>query len=94
MKDDLERFRRIPLSRILNIRDIRREVSIQCVFPGHNDKSPSLRLYPNGGYHCFGCGLTGQNAIDFALHVNGVLNLKQVRPDEFKKAVDDLRDYL
>jgi hypothetical protein len=27
--------------------------------PFHNEKNPSLRIWPDGGFHCHGCGETG-----------------------------------
>ncbi len=29
----------------------------RCLF--HDDRTPSMALYPDGGYHCFGCGAHG-----------------------------------
>ncbi|MEW7278192.1 CHC2 zinc finger domain-containing protein [Aquimarina sp. 2201CG1-2-11] len=32
----------------------------QCLCPFHDDKTPSLKIYPETNtYHCFGCGATG-----------------------------------
>lgn len=30
-----------------------------CPFPEHLDSKPSFFIYPDGGYHCFGCGVHG-----------------------------------
>lgn len=30
-----------------------------CPLPGHDDSSPSFRVYPDGHAHCFGCGRGG-----------------------------------
>ena len=30
---------------------------IRCPF--HNEKTPSLKIYPNNTWHCFGCGMGG-----------------------------------
>ena len=90
---DIEKIRAIPLGRILKMKE-GREYSIRCVFPNHNDNSPSLRIYRNNGYHCFGCGANGQNAIDFALHVNGCVDPRKAMPQEVKRAIEDLIDYL
>jgi DNA primase len=35
-----------------------------CPFPQHNDNNPSLVIYPNNTFYCFGCGKYG-NAISF-----------------------------
>jgi len=30
-----------------------------CPFPDHIDTAPSFFVYPDGGFHCFGCGAHG-----------------------------------
>ena len=62
-EDELNRFRDIPIDKILNIKPSNRLIKIKC--PIHIERTPSFCIYPNGkGYHCFGCGIGG-NAIDF-----------------------------
>lgn len=40
---------------------------IRCPF--HNDKTPSLKIYPNSNsYYCFGCGVGG-DVISFIMHL-------------------------
>lgn len=40
---------------------------IRC--PIHNEKTPSLKIYPgDGGWHCFGCG-EGGNHITFVMRI-------------------------
>lgn len=34
--------------------------------PFHGERTPSLKLYPDGGWHCFGCG-KGGSSIDFVM---------------------------
>lgn len=34
--------------------------------PFHRERTPSLKLYPDGGWHCFGCG-KGGSSIDFVM---------------------------
>lgn len=47
---------------------------ISC--PIHNEKTPSLKVYPgDGGWHCFGCG-AGGSVIDFVMQVFGI-NFRQ-----------------
>lgn len=81
---DKERLRAIPLTTILKMRSPGRRISIQCVFPNHNDSSPSLVLYPDNSFHCFGCDAHGRGAIDFAIALGY----------DFKSAVKELQDYL
>lgn len=65
MKEQIEYARQIPIHSILAIPKRGRNVSVRCVF--HQDRTPSLVLYADGGYNCFGCGANGQNAIDFVM---------------------------
>ena len=80
--DDLEKLREIPISRILGIQDKPRRYSIKCPF--HADKTPSMVIYPDGSWHCYGCGLGGQNSIDFMI----------AGGDTFIEAVNELRTLL
>ena len=91
MMDDLEVIRAIRITRILGLRDDR-QLKIKCIF--HNDSTPSLVVYRDNSYHCYGCGANGQNALDFALMVNGARDLRNVSKPEFRKAIEDLKDYL
>lgn len=45
----------------------------------HNEKSPSLVFYPDGGYYCFGCHFHGSNAIDYLMTVNKLSFQEAVR---------------
>lgn len=36
--------------------------------PFHNERTPSLKLFPDGGWKCFGCG-KGGSAIDFMMEL-------------------------
>ena len=35
--------------------------------PFHIEKTGSFRIYPDGSYHCFGCGKHGGSVIDFVM---------------------------
>ncbi len=39
--------------------------------PFHSERTPSLKLFPDGGWHCFGCG-KGGSSIDFVMELFGV----------------------
>lgn len=42
-----------------------------CICPFHEDKHPSLRLYPNGkGFYCFSCGTGGDQIKLAALYLD------------------------
>jgi DNA primase len=64
-KDEIEKIRQIPITRILGIHSNNRRFSIRCPF--HNDKSPSLVIYPDNSFYCFGCTKHGNNCIDFVM---------------------------
>jgi len=76
----IEHARNIPISRILGL-DSGRRRSVKCPF--HPDKTPSCVIYANNSFYCFGCGATGQNAIDFVMLLGF----------GFKEAVDELARY-
>lgn len=46
--------------------------------PLHHEKTPSLKLYQNGSWHCFGCG-KGGSSIDLAVALYGLSPLDAVR---------------
>lgn len=92
--NDLDRIRAIPITRILGLPHTTRRLQMKCPMPNHNDSSPSFTLYSDGSFHCFGCDANGQNAVDFALYINGASDTRMVSKQQFKKAVNDLRDYL
>lgn len=60
---DLTKLRKIKILSLLGLKDEGRDVSINCPF--HHDQTPSMRIYKDNSYHCFGCGVNGRGAIDF-----------------------------
>jgi len=82
--EDLERLREIKIHTILDISNNMwyRRQSFRCPF--HNEKTPSFVLYPDGSYHCFGCGKNGKNSIDFLIDM-GL---------SFRDAVEELKTYI
>lgn len=57
--------------RVLAERTPNREGKILCPF--HEDSNPSLQLYPDGGFYCFGSGCRrGGTIYDFAGHLWGI----------------------
>lgn len=79
---ELSKLRNISLSRILGTNNQGRRFSIRC--QQHNDKTPSLVIYPDNGFYCFSCGVNGKGAIDFLVKVLGV---------SFKEACQELSTY-
>lgn len=47
-----------------SIRQVGNKRQTLCVF--HSEDTPSLTIFPDNSYHCFGCGAHG-NAIDFLI---------------------------
>lgn len=76
-KADLEDLkRRVPVTDALrrlgvDVREGRDRTAgvCRCVSPLHDDLSPSMVLYADGGFTCFGCGLSGDlfTAVQLAL---------------------------
>jgi DNA primase len=60
---DLKKLRDIPIWDIIGVQMRGKYISIPCPF--HNDTNPSLCIYDNNSYYCFGCKEKGQGAIDF-----------------------------
>ena len=58
-------------ARVLTSRQPNNEGKIPCPF--HPDRHPSLQLYPDGGFYCFGSGCRrGGSIFDFAGHLWGI----------------------
>ena len=46
----------------------------RCICPFHNDRRPSMKIYPHDrGYYCFSCG-SGGDVIKFVSHLYGLDN--------------------
>ncbi len=82
MELDLARLRDIPLHDLLGLKSARRQM-IKCPF--HAERSGSCMIYPEDNHwYCFGCGSTGQGAIDFLVASGCTV----------KEAIKELTDYL
>ena len=44
---------------------------IRCPSGAHRDTIPSLTLYPDGSFYCFGCSRSGTNGLAFLINVLG-----------------------
>lgn len=77
--DELAKIRKIKITTVLGIADTGRRISIRC--PVHNEKSPSMVIYPDGSYYCYGCSANGQNAIDFLVGMGA----------SFQEAIEELK---
>jgi hypothetical protein len=55
---------RLPVEELLRRWGVRLERKgrtrvCRCPLPGHEEKTPSFHVYPDGGWWCFGCGRGG-----------------------------------
>ncbi len=67
--------------------------NVNCIIPGHSDKTPSMKLYPTTNtFHCFGCG-AGGSVIDLVAEVHGIaspLEAAKWLADRYNINYDDL----
>lgn len=64
-KEEIQKLRDISIIVLLGLKDTGRRHFIKCPF--HADTSPSLMIYPNNSYKCFGCSRQGRGAISFLM---------------------------
>lgn len=64
----IDRARSVSIHRIIGTKEKRQNIS--CPMPGHEDSTPSFLVDENNGYHCFGCGKHGNNAVDFLMDLD------------------------
>lgn len=79
--DTIKAARSVHIGEFLGVKQphgFSKRIAIRCSF--HNEKSPSMILYPDGSYYCFGCRAHGSNAIDYLIQA-GL---------SFNEAVDEL----
>lgn len=81
-KETIERCRNVPLSQLIGLTRHGRRAMIKCPF--HSDRTASMAVYPNNGYHCFGCGKHGNNAVDFVMDLGY----------SFQEAINELIKYI
>lgn len=79
---NFDELREVKIHKVLGIRDSGQRVNVRCPF--HSDRTPSLSIYPDGSYHCFGCGQHGRNSIDFLLELSG----------DIKEVINELEKYI
>jgi len=80
--DKLEQLREVKIITILGGKDNGRRLKVKC--PIHNEKTASLVLYQDNSYHCFGCGINGQNAIDFMVDAGCTIG----------QAIEELKNFI
>lgn len=65
--EEIIKARGVSIHNLLGKQNNGRRILMRCPLPNHRDSTPSFTLYPENNYHCFGCGQTGQGAIDFCM---------------------------
>ncbi len=66
-RDDIIKARSVTIHQVLGIPNTGRRIALKCPLDGHNDRTASFVLYPDGSYNCYGCSANGQNSIDFCM---------------------------
>jgi len=64
-QNEIEKLREISIVSLLGLKDSGRRHFIKCPF--HSDTSPSMMIYPDNSYKCYGCGRQGRGAISFLM---------------------------
>lgn len=81
-EDEIDRARYASIENILAMQGVQvRNRQCCCVF--HTEDTPSMHIYPNNSYFCFGCGASG-DAITLYRHLHGA---------DFKTAVRALQQF-
>ena len=47
--------------------------------PVHQETEPSFVIYPDNSFHCFGCGLHGNNSIDFMTNAKNYTFMEAIK---------------
>lgn len=61
--EQIQEAREFPLDELINTKRIKN--TFCCPF--HEERTPSFQIYNDGHWHCFGCGVSGSNSIDFVM---------------------------
>ena len=70
---DLRRAKMVPMKNLLHFNN-----AWFAACPFHADKTPSLKLYKDNRWHCFGCG-AGGDTIDFAMKSDGISFMEAIK---------------
>lgn len=62
-EDQIQQARDFPVEDLI---DTKKNRKMWCC-PFHEEKTGSFHIYPNNGWHCFGCQAHGNNAIDYVM---------------------------
>jgi DNA primase catalytic core len=80
--DALEQIKDIDIRELLpSSVDLNTSMVTCCMLPGHKERTPSWKYFPNkNSFHCYGCK-RGGSVIDFWMHMQGM---------DFRTAIEDL----
>lgn len=78
----LDKIRAVQIHRLLGIENNGRRIPIRC--PIHNERTPSMVIYQDNSFYCYGCQAHGNNALDLLLKM-GI---------SFNEAVKELDKYI
>lgn len=81
-EDEVQRARDYPVVRLLGLAENGRRQECKCPF--HNERRPSFSVFVDNSFKCFGCGVQGQNAVDFVMKLMGC---------SFTEAIGELLEY-
>ena len=81
-KYDTEKLRAVPIVRFFHMKEKGRVQHARCPF--HKERTASLAIYSDNGFHCFGCGKHGRGAIDFVMSLGC----------DFREACEELQKYI
>lgn len=86
--EQLVRCREVSIHRLMNLTNANRRAMVRCPF--HSDRTASMAVYPSNGFHCFGCGAHGNNAVDLVMKLTGEPDQKKA----FQEAIKELINYI
>ena len=78
---ELENARAVPIQNLMGVKITKAKQHVVCPF--HSDRSPSMVIYPDNSWYCFGCNAHGDNAIDFCIELGYT----------FKETLEELNKY-
>jgi hypothetical protein len=68
---DVESAKKVPITDLYTGKIRKTGDRYMCNCPFHSETKPSMVIYPDNTYHCYGCGAWG-DAIDFYMKISGV----------------------
>lgn len=79
---ELDVLRNISVHDLFGVPRSSQKLNFKCPF--HRERTPSFFIFPDNHTHCFGCGKTTFNAIDFTMALGYT----------FDEAITELQKYI